>query len=95
MGLYLHQKLSLQCQGQKAILPCFSETSKATSITFGTMVFCGKVLQNIHCKATYNQSQGHIIIKNYSKQTHMRVSRALPFLFMYVCVCVYRISLSQ
>ena len=31
-----------------------------TVTTFGTMVLCGKVLQNIHCTVTFIQGQGHI-----------------------------------
>ena len=45
----------------KKALPCGSETIKVTVTTFGTMVLCGKMLENKDCMVTFIiQGQGHI-----------------------------------
>ena len=51
-------------QGQmspKNNIAIFSETITATDIKFGTMVPCGKVLENTQCMVTFTQGQGQIV----------------------------------
>ena len=54
---------------KKVTLPFFSETIKATDIKFGTMVPCGKVLENKHNTVTFTQGQGQMVKVKGQKAT--------------------------
>ena len=76
---------ALQKMGLYGDLQPRSENIKVTVTTFGTMVLCGKVLQNIRCTVTFLQGKGHIRATVTKLGTHaslMGFALLVTFIFL-------------